>query len=68
MKNKRQKRKTDTAKGAMLMPNRELPPPLTIKFNINRDTLACFVGEKKNTKKRTQKRPNSTFKIKNTLS
>lgn len=40
------------------------PQPHSIKFNISQDNLACFVGEKRNIKRKSQKSSTSPIKIK----
>lgn len=54
MKGKRQKKPNDVQPCEKVNSKSDTPTLLKIKFNISTDSLACFVGEKKNHKKRVQ--------------
>jgi hypothetical protein len=54
MKGKKQRKKNDDRPDCSA-PKSDQEPLRRIKFNISKDNLACFVGEKKNIKKKIMK-------------
>ena len=64
MKSRKQKKKNED-KPDSSTPKCDQQPLSLIKFNISKDNLACFVGEKKNNKKKIIKSSASPSKERN---
>jgi hypothetical protein len=67
MKVKKQKKKNEEGPLENISSRQEVQPGLKIKFDICQDKIACFVGEKKYSKKKAPKISSSLRKTKSSL-